>query len=270
MLDGYLLEGGENSQFHMVELNRDYTRTAWSRSTRSWSSTLRVGTSRSSRTWPNRDQEMSIENSVAVSGTTVYFANSGGLVSGWDLAPLVDGTGEPERTFRFWTGDDTDASIVIDAEGFLYVSVEYERGNERAAEVGQLMKLDPRSPDDPLVWSYDDRVAATAGFWGTAALHRDVVINATNAGKLLALECADRRGALEHRPGRTDLAVTGVVEDTLVYGDCNGTLRATTSPTRRRHRRCCGRSSSAAASSRRPRSGADASSSGPVLASSSP
>ena len=46
----------------------------------------------------------------------VYFANSGGLVSGWDLGPLVDGTGEPTRTLRFWNGDDTDASIVIDGE----------------------------------------------------------------------------------------------------------------------------------------------------------
>lgn len=226
VLDGYLLEGGENSQFHMVELNRDYDEDGLVTvdpelvfNTPSWDQQVIADLA------GNRDQEMSIENSVAVSGTTVYFANSGGLVSGWDLAPLVDGTGEPERTFRFWTGDDTDASIVIDAEGFLYVSVEYERGNERAAEVGQLMKLDPRSPDDPLVWSYDDRVAATAGFWGTAALHRDVVINATNAGKLLALDAqtGEERWSIDLAGPTWQSPV--VVEDTLVYGDCNGTLR---------------------------------------------
>lgn len=46
---------------------------------------------------------VSIENSVALHDGTVYFANSAGLVQGWDLRPLDHG-GEPVRTFRFWTG----------------------------------------------------------------------------------------------------------------------------------------------------------------------
>jgi outer membrane protein assembly factor BamB len=226
VLDDYLLEGGENSQFHMAKLNRAYGADGLVTvdpqlvfNTPSWDQQVITDLA------GNRAKEMSIEGSVAVSGNTVYFANSGGLVSGWDLAPLIEGTGDPVKTFRFWTGDDTDATIVIDAEGFLYVSVEYERGNARAAEVGQLMKLDPRKPDDPLVWSYADRVAATAGFWGTAALYRDVVINATNGGKLLALDAATGQE-------RWSIDLTGptwqspvIVEDTLVYGDCNGALR---------------------------------------------
>lgn len=154
----------------------------------------------------NRANEFSIESSVAVSGNTAYFANSGGLVSGWDLGPLAAGTGEPERTFRFWTGDDTDATVVIDDEGFLYVAVEYERGNARVAEVGQLVKLDPRRPDDPIVWSHDDRDAATAGFWATPALHRDLVINASDGGEVLGLDRAtgEQRWSLQladRRPG---------------------------------------------------------------------
>lgn len=226
VLDDYLLEGGENSQFHIAKLNRAYDADGLVTvdpqlvfNTPSWDQQVITDLA------GNRAKEMSIEGSVAVSGNTVYFANSGGLVSGWDLAPLIEGTGDPVKTFRFWTGDDTDATIVIDAEGFLYVSVEYERGNARAAEVGQLMKLDPRKPDDPLVWSYADRVAATAGFWGTAALHRDVVINATNGGKLVALDAATGQE-------RWSIDLTGptwqspvIVEDTLVYGDCNGALR---------------------------------------------
>ena len=173
----------------------------------------------------NRAKEMSIEGSVAITGNTVYLANSGGLVMGYDVGDLVAGTGQPRQTFRFWTGDDTDATIVIDAEGFLYVSAEYERGNVRAAEVGQLMKLDPRKPDDPIVWSYEDRVAATAGFWGTPALHDDVVINATNGGKLLALdrETGAERWTID-RSGPTWQSPV-VVDDVLVYGDCNGVLR---------------------------------------------
>lgn len=227
VLDDYLLEGGENSQFHMVKLNRGYDDAGLVTidpdlvfNTPSWDQQV-IGDLAG-----NRSKEMSIEGSVAVSGNTVYFANSGGLVSGWDLGPLVEGTGDPVRTLRFWNGDDTDASIVIDGDGYLYVSAEYERGNDRAAEVGQLMKLDPNEPDDPLVWSYDDRVAATAGFWGTAALYEDVVINSTNGGKLLAL---DRQTGEE----RWSIELTGptwqspvVVEDTLIYGDCDGVLRA--------------------------------------------
>jgi hypothetical protein len=226
VLDDYLLEGGENSQFHMVKLNRGYDTgglvTVAPRlvfNTPSWDQQVITDLA------GNRDKEMSIENSVAVSGNTVYFANSGGLVSGWDLGPVVAGSGRPERTLRFWTGDDTDASIVIDADGFLYVSVEYERGNARAAEVGQLMKLDPRRPDDPLVWSYDDRVAATAGFWATPALHRDLVINPTNAGKLVGLDAAtgEERWAINLAGPTWQSPV--VVDDVLIQGDCNGMLR---------------------------------------------
>jgi len=226
VLDDYLLEGGENSQFHMVKLNRAYGADGLVTvdpdlvfNTPSWDQQVINDLN------GNRSKEMSVEGSVAVSGNTVYFANSGGLVSGWDLGPLVAGTGDPVKTFRFWTGDDTDASVVIDEEGFLYVSVEYERGNDRAEQVGQLLKLDPRRPDDPIVWSYADRVAATAGFWGTPALYEDVVINATNGGKLLALdkETGVQRWSVD-LPGPTWQSPV-VVDETLVYGDCNGVLR---------------------------------------------
>ncbi len=37
------------------------------------------------------------------------------------------------------------------------------------------MKLDPRKPDNPLVWSVDDHEHPPGGFWATPALHEDVV-----------------------------------------------------------------------------------------------
>jgi hypothetical protein len=49
----------------------------------------------------------------------------------------------PRRVFRFWTGDDTDASVVVDGRGALYVGSEWERHNTRSRDVGQIMKLDP-------------------------------------------------------------------------------------------------------------------------------
>ncbi len=168
-----------------------------------------------------RQNDVSIENSVAFKDGVVYFANSGGLVQGWDVSGLPDGV-EPTRVFRYWTGDDVDASIVIDDEGFLYVGVENERGNERAAEVGQLIKLDPRQPDNPLVWSLDD----DRGFWTTPALHKDVVIAASDGGTVYAVDrqTGEVRWTFELPPPTWQSAV--IVDDTLIQGDCNGGLHA--------------------------------------------
>ena len=132
---------------------------------------------------------VSIENSVAISGNTVYFANSGGLIQGWDISGLKQGV-TPTRVFRFWTGDDTDASIVVDKQGMLYVGSEWEKNNARSKEVGQMMKLDPTKPDDPLVWSIPDQVAGKAGIWATPALGDGVVYFATNGGRVLGVDMA--------------------------------------------------------------------------------
>jgi outer membrane protein assembly factor BamB len=164
---------------------------------------------------------VSIENSVAYADGVVYFANSGGLVQGWDVSGVAEGA-EPTRVLRYWAGDDIDASIVIDDEGFLYVAVENERGNARAAEVGQLLKLDPSQPDDPLVWSLKD----PRGFWATPALHDDVVIAPSDGGTVYAVdrETGEVRWTFELPPPTWQSPV--VVEDTLIQGDCEGGLHA--------------------------------------------
>ncbi len=223
VLGDYLFEGGENSQFHVVKLNRHYGDDGLAQvspqlvfNAPGWDDQLLAELG---------DTDVSIENSVAVSGDTVYFANSGGLVQGWDISGVREGR-VPQRTFRFWTGDDTDASVVVDDEGFLYVASEWERHNGRATEVGQIMKLDPRHPNRPLVWSVADQGADVAGVWGTPALHRDIVIVPTNGG---AVKGIDRRtGAV-----RWELSLPGptwqspvVVDDVLIQGDCNGVLHA--------------------------------------------
>ncbi|MDH4113425.1 MAG: hypothetical protein OEV60_12230, partial [Actinomycetota bacterium] len=175
------------------------------------------------------DQEVSIENSVAFRKGVVYFANSGGLVQGWDIRELLAGGTHVERVFRFWVGDDVDASIVLDRQGFLYVAAEYQRFNERAKEVGQLMKLDPRRPDDPVVWSIDAReigFEGAGGSWSTPALYGDLVFFSTAAGRVLEVERGS--GAILHelQVGAPSIASPVVVDGVLILGDCLGDLYA--------------------------------------------
>jgi len=226
VLDDYLFEGGENSQWHAVKLNRAYradglvaVRPELVFNAPGWDSELLGALG---------DYEVSIEGSLALHGTTLYFANSGGLVQGWDISGLKEGRA-PTRTFRFWTGDDTDATVVVDDEGMLYVGTEWERHTERARQVGQILKLDPRRPD-PLVWSIADQAVVppqkAAGVWATPAIHRDLVIVPTNGGRLLGID--RRTGAVrwtKHLPGPLWQSPV-VVDDVLLQGDCFGRLHA--------------------------------------------
>jgi PQQ-like domain len=223
VIDDYLFEGGENSQFHIVKLNRSYDQNG----------KVQVDPELVFHTpgWDEKElkdwggNQMSIENSVAIYKDTVYFSNSGGLVQGWDISGLKDGR-DPKRVFRFWTGDDTDASVVIDQDGFLYIGSEFEKGNARSRQVGQMMKLDPSKPDDPVVWSIKDTDGMPAGVWGTPALYKDVVVYDTNGGSVLGVD--KDTGAERWRkklPGPTWQSPV-VVDDVLLMGDCLGTMHA--------------------------------------------
>lgn len=223
VLDDYLFEGGENSRIHIVKLNRKYgkdgrvtvnPRLVWDAA--GWDAEL------SSAFGSN---QTSIETSVAIYKNTLYFANSAGLVQGWDIKGLQRGK-EPRRVFRFWTGDDTDATITIDSDGFLYVGSEFEKGNARSREVGQMMKLDPSRPNNPLVWSVKDQSRRPGGVWGTPALHKDVVIFDTDGGEVLAID--RESGNVRWRrslPGPLWQSPV-VVDDVLLIGDCSGTMHA--------------------------------------------
>jgi hypothetical protein len=223
VIGDYLFEGGENSQFHIVKLNRSYGPDGLVQidpelvfNAPGWDDELLAALG---------DHTVSIENSVAIYENTVYFTNSGGLVQGWDLSGLEDGEA-PTRTFRFWTGDDTDASIVIDEDGYLYVASEYERGTPRSQEVGQFLKLDPRNTTNPIVWALHDRDVRPGGMWATPALYRDVVLVATNRGEVWAVD--RMTGTLRWRkslPGPTWQSPV-VVDGVLLQGDCDGVLHA--------------------------------------------
>lgn len=224
VLGDLLLQGGENGQFHVVKLNRrigaDGKVAVAPRllfNAPAWDEQLLADTG---------STNVSVESSVAVADHVAYTANSGGLIVGWDLDAIAAGVRDDSvRTLRFWMGDDTDASVVVDADGALYATAEYELSRPRADEVGQLVKLDPSRPEAPLVWSVPLRTGGVpSGAWATPALWGPLVIVATNAGELLAFDRSSGapRWAIELVGPTWSSPV--VVDDVLIQGDCAGVL----------------------------------------------
>ena len=227
VINDYLIEGGENSWFHVAKINRAYAADG----------TVTVQPSIVARVQGWDDQlisdlggkdpkRVSLESSVVMSGDVAYLNNSGGLVQGWDLSSLRTGVGEVKRVFRFWTGDDSDATIVTDDQGFLYVGAEVDRDTARGRKVGQLLKLDPSRPDDPVVWARDVNGGVDSGTWSTPAVFNDIVIWPTKPGVVYALDriTGATRWTLDIAWGT--LSSPSVVDNTLVQADAQGVIRA--------------------------------------------
>jgi hypothetical protein len=224
ILDDYLFEGGENSQFHIVKLNRGYDANG--------KVTVNPKLVFHAPGWDDQllkdvgDNNVSIESSVTIVGSTVYFANSGGLVQGWDISGLKEGKA-PQRVFRFWTGDDTDGTLAADETGALYIGSEYERFTNASKQNGQMMKLDPKRPENPLVWKVDDRnnSGGKGGVYGSAGLYKDLAIWGTNKGDVLGVDRSSgtvRWRLPLHRVHMSPVIIDGV----MVVGDCEGQLNA--------------------------------------------
>ena len=223
----YLLEGGENSWFYVIRLNRRYDDAGKVQVAPNVVASMPSWDEQLERVRP--DKAFSIENSVAFRDGVVYFGNSAGLIQGWDISDVLHGGSEVRRVFRFWTGDDTDASVVIDDDGYLYVASELEKFDERSARIGQLMKLDPRKPSAPRVWSLPIWAAGgggKGGSWSTPALDATRVYVATNAGGVIAVDRKTGRVAWKIAlPGPTWSSPV-VVGGVLLQGDCAGILHA--------------------------------------------
>jgi outer membrane protein assembly factor BamB len=225
IVDGILFEGGENGYFYAVELNRRYGSDGlvqvepeilvrWA----GWTDELvrTVG-----------DNMNSIENSVAIFEDRAYFANGQGRVVGLDISRVRQG--EVDLVFDFWVGDDVDASIVVDEEGMIYVAVELERHMSRATELGQLLKLDPENPTDPVIWGVhvppvgDD---PDGGIWATPALGTGVLYVPTHTGRLLAVDRETGEITWEDSIGWHAWSSPLVVDGHLVVANCTGEMRS--------------------------------------------
>ncbi len=238
VIDDVLVEGGENGWLYIVRLNRGYD-----------SQGLVTVAPEVVAVVPGFDDgllasveqpgspdadgldtryDVSIESSVAFRDGIVYVANSGGLITGWDISDVLNGGTGVHRVFRFETGDDTDATITIDDEGYLYVASEYQRFNEASQRLGQLMKLDPRAAD-PVVWSIpalELGFEGAGGSWSTPALGDGVVYFTTAAGRVLAVDAATGAVVWERQIGAPTIASPVLVDGMLLQGDCSGHLYA--------------------------------------------
>lgn len=217
IVDDILYEGGENGWFFAIRLNRSTSdgRVAVDPeivfSMPGWNDELlaRVGSN------------VSIESSVVVFERTVYFANSGGRIVGVDM-DLVDAGAEDPVTFDFWAGDDIDATMVADSQGMLYVAVELERFNERSAELGQLISLDPSRPDDPVRWGVPvpGVSGSDGGIWATPAVAHGMVYVPTHTGRLLAVDAATGEITWEDSVGFHAWSSPAVIGDSLLVATC--------------------------------------------------
>lgn len=225
IVDDYLFEGGENSWFYIVKLNRGYD--AAGLVTVNPQVVLRFPGYDQPFLDSLGDRDVSIENSPVLFGWHVYFSNSGGLLSGLDISRLRESPDSVRRTFRFWGGDDVNATIVADERGMLYVAAEEQRRNARSRQVGHLYSLDPKRPN-PLRWSV--RVPpgrdGHGGLYSTPALFGQVLFVTTHGGALMAVDrdSGTVRWRLPLPPHAWSSPV--VVDSTLIVADCEGAIRA--------------------------------------------
>ncbi len=227
MVDDVLYVGGEDSWFRAVRLHRGYDGDGRVQvdpeilvEVPAWTDELIAAIG---------DGNVSIESSPAVTEDRVYWVNSGGRLVGLDRAAVE--RGEVEIVLDHWVGDDADASIVVDRDGFLYVTVELQRFLPRAEELGQFMKLDPSQPDDPYVWGIaipprEDIPGSDGGAWATPALYGDHLYLPTHPGDLLVIDRHDGEVVYRERLGYHEWSSPAVVEDDeghpwLLVGMCN-------------------------------------------------
>ena len=227
IIDDIMYEGGENGWFFAVELNREYL--ANGQVTVDPEILFAM---------PGYDDELisksgrnvSIESSAVAYGQRVYFANSGGRVVGLDVSNIR--LGSASVVFDYYAGGDIDATMVVDEDGFLYVSIEHEPSQMKAVErdrnleVGQLIKLDPYTDGDPRIWGLDlTSGTADSGLLATPALHQGFLYVNTHLGDLIVVDIASGELVWSDPVGFHSWSSPVVIDNTLIVATCTGELR---------------------------------------------
>jgi len=227
IIDDILYEGGENGWFFAFELHREYMRDGLVSVDPHM---LLAIPGYNDDLLAKSGRNVSIENSVVAYGQRVYFGNSGGRVLGLDVSNIRDG--EAPVVFDYYAGGDIDATIVVDEDGFLYVSIEHEPSQmdsverDRNLEVGQLIKLDPYTSGEPRIWGIDLTSGGfDTGIWATPALHEGLLYVNTHSGELIAVETETGEIVWSDEVGWHSWSSPSVVDDTLVVATCTGELR---------------------------------------------
>ncbi|MBT5757696.1 MAG: PQQ-binding-like beta-propeller repeat protein, partial [Acidimicrobiaceae bacterium] len=91
---------------------------------------------------------------------------------------------------------------------------------------GQLIKLDPTKPDDPVVWSRNLTVRVPDGIWATPALHNDVLYVPTSQGNLHAIDRRTGETRWQVKLAGPVWSSPVVVDDVLIQADCSGVIHA--------------------------------------------
>ncbi len=224
IINDYMLVGGENSLFYIVKLNRHWLNGSVNVNPKIVSK-IKGYTPELFRLV--RDRMVSIEASVAVWQDRVYFSNSGGLVQGYDIGKLIGGASRDEaQVFEFWTGDDTDATLVIDQAGMIYVASEKERpDNAGHARAGQLARLNPFRPDQPVDWKLDfPKAGEKYGLWATPALYEGYLYVVAHTGDFWVVDSATGEVTFREKLSYHSWSSPVVVEDQLLVADCRGRL----------------------------------------------
>ena len=137
IVDDVMYEGGENGWFYAFRLNRGYGEDGLV--TVSPEVLIEIPTWNDELLRREGGNQVSVENSAALFEDRVFFANSAGRVMGLDISGISEaGAGEavPPLVFDFWVGEDVDATIVVDGDGYIYAAAEQELFSARGSGGG--------------------------------------------------------------------------------------------------------------------------------------
>ncbi|MEW6280621.1 MAG: PQQ-binding-like beta-propeller repeat protein [Candidatus Eremiobacterota bacterium] len=241
VVGGDLLVGGENCWFYRIPLQRSAEHPVPPR--KQWKTVYTPTVSGLAREALDLSNSYaSLESSPTVFGDRVYVAAGNGMVLGFHRKTLG-------LEFQYHTGDDTDATVVVDSKGFLYVACQSDYHPRRQ---GILFKLNPAVPPhrwkEARVWSrsfaaYPDKGGPghqdnlDAGFHGTPALgpgpdgtpqarlYACVTLRPGRQGRVMALDTRTGKTIWERDCTCQIWASPVLVDGKLLVAEGSGVLR---------------------------------------------